>query len=118
MSEISSLPADTLKEALHGRLFYNPLQQEYEIAERWIAGNVVEKADEVRAYLENNPDDTEAKESLTALEEARPNVLNLRNWILTSANGGYLPEFMPVSLRTCSMRMYWFIIPKAPMTFP
>lgn len=72
MSEISSLPADTLKEALHGRLFYNPLQQEYEIAERWIAGNVVEKADDVRAYLENYPDDTEAKESLTALEEARP----------------------------------------------
>ena len=72
MSEISSLPADTLKEALQGRLFYNPLQQEYEIAERWIAGNVVEKADEVRAYLEKNPDDTEAKESLTALEEARP----------------------------------------------
>ena len=72
MSEISSLPADTLKEALHGRLFYNPLQQEYEIAERWIAGNVVEKADDVRAYLENNPDDTEAKESLNALEEARP----------------------------------------------
>ncbi len=72
MSEISSLPSDTLKEALHGRLFYNPLQQEYEIAERWIAGNVVEKADEVRAYLEKNPDDTEAKESLTALEEARP----------------------------------------------
>jgi len=72
MSEISSLPADTLKEALHGRLFYNPLQQEYEIAERWIAGNVVEKANEVRTYLENNPDDNEAKESLTALEEARP----------------------------------------------
>ncbi len=72
MSEISSLPADTLKEALHGRLFYNPLQQEYEIAERWIAGNVVEKAENGRAYLENNPDDKEAKESLTALEEARP----------------------------------------------
>jgi len=72
MSEISSLPADTLKEALQGRLFYNPLQQEYEITERWIAGNVVEKANEVRAYLESNPDDTEAKESLTALEEARP----------------------------------------------
>lgn len=72
MSEISSLPADTLKEALHGRLFYNPLQQEYEISERWIAGNVVEKANEVKTYLENNPDDKEAKESLTALEEARP----------------------------------------------
>ena len=44
MSEISGMPADALKEALHGRIFYNPLQKEYEIAERWVAGNVVEKA--------------------------------------------------------------------------
>ncbi|MDV3733952.1 DNA methylase [Elizabethkingia anophelis] len=72
MSEISSMPADALKEALHGKIFFNPLEEEYEITERWVAGNVVEKAENVRAYLENNPDDTEAKESLTALEEARP----------------------------------------------
>lgn len=32
----------------------------------------MEKANEVRAYLENNPDDAQAKESLTVLEEARP----------------------------------------------
>src|SRR5690606_35062037 len=64
--------ADTLKEALHGRIFYNPLQNEYEISERWAAGNVVEKSKEVRNYLENNPGDTEAKQSLTVLEEARP----------------------------------------------
>ena len=66
------MPDDALKEALHGRIYYNPLQKEYEIAERWIAGNVVEKAEKVRAYLESNPDDTQAKESLTVLEEARP----------------------------------------------
>ncbi|MFA9188761.1 N-6 DNA methylase [Flavobacterium magnesitis] len=72
MSEISSMPADALKEALHGRIFYNPLQKEYEIAERWIAGNIVEKSEEVKAYIENNPDDTEAKASLAVLEEARP----------------------------------------------
>ena len=72
MSEISGMPDDALKEALHGRIYYNPLQKEYEIAERWIAGNVVEKAEKVRAYLESNPDDTQAKESLTVLEEARP----------------------------------------------
>ncbi len=72
MSEISGMPADTLKEALQGRIYYNPLEKKYEISERWIAGNVVEKANEVRAYLENNPDDAEAKESLTVLEEARP----------------------------------------------
>src|SRR5690606_16270708 len=72
MSEISGMTDDALKEALHGRIFYNPLQKEYEIAERWIAGNVVEKATDVKTYLENNPDDTEAKASLTVLEEARP----------------------------------------------
>lgn len=72
MSEISSMPVDTLKEALHGRIYYNPLQKEYEIAERWVAGNVVEKTSEVKDYLENSPDDTEAKKSLTVLEEARP----------------------------------------------
>lgn len=72
MSEISSMSDDALKEALHGRIFYNPLEKEYEIAERWIAGNVVEKAQEIRAYVEQNPEDKEAKQSLTVLEEARP----------------------------------------------
>ena len=72
MSEISGMTDDALKEALHGRIYYNPLQREYEISERWIAGNVVEKAEVVRTYLERNLDDTEAKASLTVLEEARP----------------------------------------------
>lgn len=72
MSEISGMTDDALKEALHGRIYYNPLQKEYEIAERWIAGNVVEKAQEVQNYIANNPNDTEAKTSLTVLEEARP----------------------------------------------
>lgn len=72
MSRISGITTDDLKEALHGRIFYNPLQKEYEISERWIAGNVVEKAEQVKTYLESNPNAVEAKESLTALEEARP----------------------------------------------
>ncbi|PZR27982.1 MAG: DNA methylase [Citrobacter freundii] len=72
MSEISGMTDDALKEALHGRIYYNPLQNEYEISERWIAGNVVEKAQEVQNYIENNPNDTEAKTSLIVLEEARP----------------------------------------------
>jgi N12 class adenine-specific DNA methylase len=72
MSEISGMTDDALKEALHSRIYYNPLQKEYEIAERWVAGNVVEKAQEVQNYIENNPNDTEAKTSLTVLEEARP----------------------------------------------
>lgn len=72
MSEISDMNDETLKEALHGRIYYNPLQKEYEIAERWISGNVVEKANEIRTYLENNSENIEAKTSLTVLEESRP----------------------------------------------
>ena len=72
MSQISGMPSEDLKEVLHGRIFYNPLENQYEISERWMSGNVVEKAHEVRAYLEGNPNDPEAKESLIALEESRP----------------------------------------------
>ncbi|MCK0125249.1 N-6 DNA methylase [Gelidibacter sp. F2691] len=72
MSKISGISSDDLKEALHNRIFYNPIQKDYEISERWIAGNVVEKAHEIKDYLTENPNDTEAKESLAALEEARP----------------------------------------------
>lgn len=72
MSQVSNMTDDALKKGLNGRIFYNPLQKEYEIAERWIAGNVVDKAQEVKTYLESYPDDTEAKESLTVLEDARP----------------------------------------------
>ncbi|CAD0002236.1 N-6 DNA methylase [Flavobacterium salmonis] len=72
MSQISGLSTDNLREALHGRIFYNPLEKEYEIAERWISGNVVEKAQAIQNYLELNPDDTQTRDSLHALEQAFP----------------------------------------------
>ena len=72
MSEISGMSSDTLKDSLQGRIFYNPLEKEFEISECWIAGNVVEKAESVKKYLESNPNDSEAKKSLAALEEAFP----------------------------------------------
>lgn len=72
ISEISGISFDSLKESLRGRIYFNPLEKEYEIAERWISGNVVEKVEVIKTFLESNPNDTEAKESLTALEEARP----------------------------------------------
>lgn len=72
MSSVSSMSADALKEALHHRIYYNILRQEYEIAERWISGNIVEKTKAVKMYLESHPADDQVKDSLTALEEARP----------------------------------------------
>jgi len=72
MSEISSMPQDDLKADLSDRIFYNPLAKSYEIVEQWIAGNVVEKADLVKLYVDEHPEDKEAAISLAALEKARP----------------------------------------------
>ncbi|MFR9636233.1 MAG: N-6 DNA methylase [Rikenellaceae bacterium] len=57
---------------LEGKIHYNPMIKSYEIAEKFIAGNVVSKAEEVESYLTFNPDDERAKASLKALEDARP----------------------------------------------
>lgn len=57
---------------LHGRIYFNPLIQNYEVQDRFIAGNIVEKAEAVERYLQNHPDDLPAQESLKALQEATP----------------------------------------------
>ncbi len=72
MEGISGMSADGLKEALLGRIFYNPMVREYEISEKWVSGNVIAKAEDVRDYLTNHPEEKEAAESLKALEEAKP----------------------------------------------
>jgi len=72
MSGISSISEDALKEGLRGRIYYNPLGGNHEVAEKWVAGNVVEKARQVEAYLEGNPEDALARESLKVLVDARP----------------------------------------------
>lgn len=72
ISKISGMSGKDLKDALHGRIFYNPVQKEYEIAEKWVSGNVVEKAAEVREYLAAQPEDKDAAESLKVLEESKP----------------------------------------------
>ncbi|WP_119790815.1 N-6 DNA methylase [Flavobacterium anhuiense] len=72
MSRISGMNDNDLKEALIGQIFYNPIEDQYEIAERWIAGNVVEKAQQLNSYFESNPTTGESKASLIALEDAQP----------------------------------------------
>ena len=54
------------------RSYFNPDSGKYEIAERVIAGNVIEKADRVERFLDENPDHEGARETLAALREATP----------------------------------------------
>ena len=68
-----------LTEALKGRIYYNPMEDCYEIKDRFIAGNVVGKAESVSRWIqENRENGTEhpmlaaAGESLEALQKSVP----------------------------------------------
>ena len=58
--------------ALEGRIFFNPLTDAYEIADRFISGNVIEKAERIDAWLLDHPGHEMAKQSLAALRAAIP----------------------------------------------
>jgi len=62
---------DFLQE-LNGRVYYNPLVENYEIKEKFIAGNVVEKAESIEQYLSEHTADELSQQSLTVLQQAIP----------------------------------------------
>ena len=57
---------------LVGRIYFNPLEQNYEIKDKFISGNVIEKSELIEAYLQNNPNDKASEYSLQVLKEAIP----------------------------------------------
>ena len=75
MREITDSTAEELLTALQGRIYYNPLVTGYEIKDRFIAGNVIEKAERIEAWMGDNPDNErmpEVKQALEALKDAEP----------------------------------------------
>lgn len=72
MAGLCDSSREELKNELHGRIFFNPLVRDYEIADKFIAGNVIEKAKAVERYVKNHPDDAESAFSLKALQDAFP----------------------------------------------
>lgn len=63
---------DELLQELQGRVYYNPLVENYEIKEKFIAGNVVEKAESIEQYLAEHPADALSQQSLAVLQQAIP----------------------------------------------
>lgn len=72
MSRLSDLTPDDLIQQLQGQIYYDPLQQKYDISERFLAGDVLEKAESVEHYLAEHPNDEAANVSLTALRDVAP----------------------------------------------
>ncbi|KAA6344914.1 hypothetical protein EZS27_007467, partial [termite gut metagenome] len=72
MASLTGGTAEDLLSELKGKVYFNPLIGGYEIADKFIAGNVISKADEVQKFIGSHPDHEAAKESLDALREATP----------------------------------------------
>jgi N12 class adenine-specific DNA methylase len=75
MSAICGIPIEDLKTQLHGRIFYNPAEQNYELSDVFISGNVVEKAEFIEGYINrhlHSPETEECRQSLKALRDAAP----------------------------------------------
>ena len=98
MTELSDMPEPELTEALKGHIYYNPLIDGYEIADRFIAGNVIEKAERIEEWLKENPDHAIVRESLEALKASIPEPIAFEDldfnfgerWIPTGVYSAYM----------------------------
>ena len=72
MENLSETGRQELLTQLENRIFYNPMMKNYEIKDRFIAGNVVAKVEWIENYLKDYPDDDASKKSLEALQKAIP----------------------------------------------
>lgn len=72
MASLTGGTEESLLAELKGKVYFNPLVGGYEVADKFIAGNVISKAEEVQTFIDNHPGHEAALESLAALREATP----------------------------------------------
>jgi N12 class adenine-specific DNA methylase len=110
-----------LLEALEGHIYYNPIVEKFEITDRFIAGNVVAKAENIKAWIESQERRIEnfpgydgiepyielSKDSLKALEEARPRRIEFdeldfnfgERWIPTGIYSAYMSHLYETEIK-------------------
>ena len=110
MESICDMPQADMLEALKGRVFYNPLAEGYEIADRFIAGNVVQKAADVEEWISGHGEHgmlPQARESLEALKEAMPEQIPFEEldfnfgerWIPTGVYAAYISRLFDTDVK-------------------
>ena len=112
MTGLVDMSEENMIESLEGHIYYNPLAENYEIKDRFIAGNVVQKAEDVKAWIDREEERIKnfpgydgiepyiamAQDSLKALEEATPRKITFdeldfnfgERWIPTGIYSAYM----------------------------
>ena len=92
--------------ALEGRIYYNPEVDGYEVADKFISGNVIEKSEQIESWRLEHPDHEEAQQSLAALRAATPTPIpfaeldfNLgERWIPAKVYSAFASEFFETEI--------------------
>ena len=92
---------------LKGRIYFNPLADNYEIKDRFIAGNVVEKAEQIEVWAANHLRDERVDEALAALKEALPRPITFdeldfnfgERWIPTGIYTAYIKHLFETDVK-------------------
>ena len=101
MKSLSDNSKDELVEMLKGQIYFNPLVDNYEIKDRFIAGNVAEKMENIFRWTANNEGNgrlPEVEASLSALRDAMPRPITFdeldfnfgERWIPTGMYTAYI----------------------------
>ena len=110
MESLCDMAQADMLEALKGRVYYNPMAGNYEIADRFIAGNVVVKAKEVEEWVKGHEGHgmmPQAREALAALKEAMPEQIPFEEldfnfgerWIPTGVYAAYMSRLFETDVR-------------------
>ena len=110
MESLCDMARTDMLEALKGRVYYNPMAGNYEIADRFIAGNVVVKAKEVEEWVKGHGEHgmmPQAREALAALKEAMPEQIPFEEldfnfgerWIPTGVYAAYMSRLFETDVR-------------------
>ena len=110
MRSLTDTTVEELLAALHGRVYFNPLADNYEISDRFIAGNVIDKAERIEAWIADNGEHEhleEAKEALQALQDATPQRITFEEldfnfgerWIPTGIYSAYMSHLYETDVR-------------------
>ena len=110
MESLCDMAQADMLEALKGRVYYNPMAGNYEIADRFIAGNVVVKAKEVEEWVKGHGEHgmmPQAREALEALRENIPEQIPFEDldfnfgerWIPTGVYAAYMSRLFETDVR-------------------